>query len=181
MYGNEDVKLTRDVEACLVPSGEKIELKKGEVVSISQALGGSYTVLTQGNMVQIDSSNADALGKEIELTPAESSDPEQPFHEQLVWDQMKTCYDPEIPVNIVDLGLIYDCKVWELPNDNYRVNIKMTLTAPGCGMGPMIADDVKRKVEAIPSVELADVELVWEPQWDMDMVSESAKLQLGIL
>ena len=116
--------------------------------------------------------------KEIEES---SVNPEQPFHEQLVWDQMKTCYDPEIPVNIVDLGLIYDCKVWELENENYRVNIKMTLTAPGCGMGPVIADDVKRKVEAIPSVDIANVELVWEPQWNMDMVSESARLQLGML
>ncbi len=181
MYGNEETRIKRDVEANLVPSGDKITLKKGELVRITQALGGSYTVLIQGNMAQIDSSNADALGKVAEPSPADSGSEEQPFHEQLVWDQLKTCYDPEIPVNIVDLGLIYDCRVWELENENYRVNIKMTLTAPGCGMGPVIADDVKRKVEAIPSVDLADVELVWEPQWNMDMVSESAKLQMGML
>jgi probable FeS assembly SUF system protein SufT len=181
MDGKEEIRLSKDVEANLVPSGDKIKLKKGELVRITQALGGSYTVVFQGNMAQIDSSNADALGFKKEKIIPSQVNPEQPFHEQLVWDQMKTCYDPEIPVNIVDLGLIYDCKVWELENENYRVNIKMTLTAPGCGMGPVIADDVKRKVEAIPSVDIADVELVWEPQWNMDMVSESAKLQLGML
>ena len=181
MYGNDSVRLTRDVEANLVPSGDKITLKKGELVQITQALGGSYTVLIQGNMAQIYSSNADALGKKKKQSSDDVLKEEQPFHEQLVWDQLKTCYDPEIPVNIVDLGLIYDCSVWELENETHRVNIKMTLTAPGCGMGPSIAEDVKRKVEAIHSVEVADVELVWEPQWNMDMVSESAKLQLGML
>ena len=181
MYGNDSVRLTRDVEANLVPSGDTITLKKGELVRITQALGGSYTVLIQGNMAQVASSNADALGKEAEESQEDSCSAEQPFHEQLVWDQLKTCYDPEIPVNIVDLGLIYDCRVWELENENYRINIKMTLTAPGCGMGSVIAEDVKRKVEAIHSVEGADVELVWEPQWNMDMVSESAKLQMGML
>ena len=181
MFENEEVRLTRDVEANLVPSGDKITLKKGELVQITQALGGSYTVLIQGNMAQLASSNADALGKKTEKSQEDSISANQPFHEQLVWDQLKTCYDPEIPVNIVDLGLIYDCRVWELENENHRVNIKMTLTAPGCGMGPVIAEDVKRKGEAIHSVELADVELVWEPQWNMDMVSESAKLQMGML
>ncbi len=181
MDGNDSVRLTRDVEANLVPSGDKITLKKGELVQITQALGGSYTVLIQGNMAQIYSSNADALGKKKKQSSDDVLKEEQPFHEQLVWDQLKTCYDPEIPVNIVDLGLIYDCSVWELENETHRVNIKMTLTAPGCGMGPSIAEDVKRKVEAIHSVEVADVELVWEPQWNMDMVSESAKLQLGML
>jgi len=181
MDGNDSVRLTRDVEANLVPSGDKITLKKGELVQITQALGGSYTVLIQGNMAQIYSSNADALGKKKKQSSDDILKEEQPFHEQLVWDQLKTCYDPEIPVNIVDLGLIYDCSVWELENETHRVNIKMTLTAPGCGMGPSIAEDVKRKVEAIHSVEVADVELVWEPQWNMDMVSESAKLQLGML
>ena len=181
MYGNDSVRLTRDVEANLVPSGDKITLKKGELVQITQALGGSYTVLIQGNMAQIYSSNADALGKKKKQSSDDVLKEEQPFHEQLVWDQLKTCYDPEIPVNIVDLGLIYDCSVWELENETHRVNIKMTLTAPGCGMGPSIAEDVKRKVEAIHSVEVADVELVWEPQWNMDMVSESAKLQMGML
>ncbi|SVB97977.1 uncharacterized protein METZ01_LOCUS250831, partial [marine metagenome] len=120
-------------------------------------------------MAQIYSSNADALGKKKKQSSDDVLKEEQPFHEQLVWDQLKTCYDPEIPVNIVDLGLIYDCSVWELENETHRVNIKMTLTAPGCGMGPSIAEDVKRKVEAIHSVEVADVELVWEPQWNMDM------------
>jgi len=181
MHGNEEIRLNRDVEANLVPSGDKITLKEGELVKITQALGGSYTVIFQGNMAQIDSSNADALGKVNDSSPVDSGYSDQPFHEQLIWDQLKTCYDPEIPVNIVDLGLIYDCKVWELENEHYRVNIKMTLTAPGCGMGPVIAEDVKRKVEAITHVDLAEVDLVWEPQWNMDMVSESARLQLGML
>tara|TARA_Y100001934_G_C11913333_1_gene567706 strand:- start:40 stop:582 length:543 start_codon:yes stop_codon:yes gene_type:complete len=180
MDGNEEIRLLRDVEANAVPSGDRIILKKGELVMVTQALGGSITVVFQGNMAQIDSENSDALGIEIKKNEV-SVNPNQPFHEQLIWDQMKTCYDPEIPVNIVDLGLIYDCKVWELENENYRVNIKMTLTAPGCGMGPVIADDVKRKVEAIPSVDVVEVELVWEPQWNMEMVTEEAKLQLGML
>ena len=181
MYGNDSVRLTRDVEANLVPSGDKITLKKGELVRITQALGGSYTVLIQGNMAQVASSNADALGKEAEESQEDSCSAEQPFHEQLVWDQLKTCYDPEIPVNIVDLGLIYDCRVWELENENYRVNIKMTLTAPGCGMGPAIAMDAEMKIRNIPSVKDVQVEIVWEPLWDRDMMSDEAKLQLGMM
>ena len=181
MYGNDSVRLTRDVEANLVPSGDKITLKKGELVRITQALGGSYTVLIQGNMAQVASSNADALGKEAEESQEDSCSAKQPFHEQLVWDQLKTCYDPEIPVNIVDLGLIYDCRVWELENENYRINIKMTLTAPGCGMGPAIAMDAEMKIRNIPSVKDVQVEIVWEPIWDREMMSDEAKLQLGMM
>ena len=181
MYENDSVRLTRDVEANLVPSGDQITLKKGELVRITQALGGSYTVLIQGNMAQVASSNADALGKEAEESQADSCSAEQTFHEQLVWDQLKTCYDPEIPVNIVDLGLIYDCRVWELENENYRINIKMTLTAPGCGMGPAIAKDVEDKLMLLPNVDYVFVELVWDPPWSQDMMTDEAKLELGML
>ena len=180
MLGSEEVKVTRDVNAHLVPSGEKITIKKGESVQITQALGGSYTVIIRGNMAQINSENADALGKE-KTTPKKAEAILGDFHEDLVWDQLKTCYDPEIPVNIAELGLIYDCRPYELEDGQWRVEIKMTLTAPGCGMGPSIADEVKSKIESIPGVAEAKVDLVWEPPWNMEMMSEEAWLHLGMM
>ena len=180
MLGSEEVKITRDVDAHLVPSGDKITLKKGETVQITQALGGSYTVIIRGNMAQINSENADALGKE-KTTPKKAETIQGDFHEDMVWDQLKTCYDPEIPVNIAELGLIYDCRPYELEDGQWRIEIKMTLTAPGCGMGPSIADEVKSKVESIPGVAEAKVDLVWEPPWNMEMMSEEARLHLGMM
>ena len=180
MLGSEEVKVTRDVNAHLVPSGDKITIKKGELVQITQALGGSYTVIISGNMAQINSENADALGKE-KTTPKKAEAIPGDFHEDLVWDQLKTCYDPEIPVNIAELGLIYDCRPYELENGQWRIEIKMTLTAPGCGMGPSIADEVKSKIESIPGVAEAKVDLVWEPPWNMEMMSEEARLHLGMM
>ena len=175
---NEAITLTRDVDAYIVPSGDKITLLAGNVVRITQALGGNYTILVNGNMVQITSENADALGFEVEEKPGPET--HNDFSENLVWDQLKTCYDPEIPVNIVELGLIYDLDISE--NDNGKsVNIKMTLTAPGCGMGPVIADEVDRKVKGINGVQDVNVELVWEPQWNQSMMSEAAQLELGML
>ena len=180
MLGSEEVKVTRDVNAHLVPSGDKITIKKGELVQITQALGGSYTVIIRGNMAQINSENADALGKE-KTTPKKAAAIPGDFHEDLVWDQLKTCYDPEIPVNIAELGLIYDCRPYELEDGQWRIEIKMTLTAPGCGMGPSIADEVKSKIESIPGVAEAKVDLVWEPPWNMEMMSEEARLHLGMM
>ena len=136
----ESIRLLRDVDAFVVPSGDEVKLLAGNLVQITQALGGNYTVLINGNMVQITSENADALGLEIQEETLGNSGGNL---EQQVWDQLKTCYDPEIPVNIVELGLIYDLNIKE-SDTGQKINIKMTLTAPGCGMGPVIADEVER-------------------------------------
>lgn len=174
----ESVRLLRDVDAYMVPSGDEVKLLAGNLVKITQALGGNYTVIMNGNMVQIREENADALGMEIAIPKATSS-----FNgdiTQQVWDQLKTCYDPEIPVNIVELGLIYDLNVLG-PKEDKKVEIQMTLTAPGCGMGPVIAEEVDRKINGINGVTNVKVDLVWEPMWNRDMMSEEAKLELGML
>ena len=173
----ESIRLLRDVDAFVVPSGDEVKLLAGNLVQITQALGGNYTVLINGNMVQITSENADALGLEIQEETLGNSGGNL---EQQVWDQLKTCYDPEIPVNIVELGLIYDLNIKE-SDTGQKINIKMTLTAPGCGMGPVIADEVERKVNGIEGVESVNVKLVWEPMWSREMMSESAQLELGML
>lgn len=174
------IDLTRDCEATMVPSGAKVTLQKGNQVMITQALGGSYTVIINGNMARIEGKDGDAIGMQaVEMKKGEKID--GPVDEKLIWDQMRTCYDPEIPVNIVDLGLVYTCQVEPIPEGGNRANIKMTLTAPGCGMGSSIAADVENKVRTVPGVTDAKVELVWEPQWNQSMMSEAAKLQLGLL
>ena len=179
MNTNEDnrIRLIRDVEANMVPSGDKVTLVAGNLVQITQSLGGNYTIVINGNMAQISAKNADALGIEIEISDSDSISSE--FSEQLVWDQLKTCYDPEIPVNIVELGLIYDLNIKD-GEKGKKIDIKMTLTAPGCGMGPVISDEVDRKINALEDVENVNVELVWEPQWNQGMMSEAAQLELGM-
>ncbi|MFC1527832.1 putative Fe-S cluster assembly protein SufT [Candidatus Neomarinimicrobiota bacterium] len=177
----EKLILKRNVSAFLIPSGDKVTLQKGEPVSITQALGGSYTVLLNGNLFKLDGEDADAIGKKNIQTiviPSESQNNE--VSEQQVWDQLKTVYDPEIPINIVDLGLIYDCKLTKL-KEGTKVDIQMTLTAPGCGMGPIITEEAKQKTQGIQGVIDVNVELVWEPLWNREMMSETALLQLGIL
>ena len=174
----ESVHLLRDVDAYMVPSGDEVKLLAGNLVKITQALGGNYTVIMNGNMVQIREENADALGMKI-ATPKATSRFNGDVTQQ-VWDQLKTCYDPEIPVNIVELGLIYDLIVLG-PEKDKKVEIQMTLTAPGCGMGPVIAEEVDRKVNGINGVTNVKVDLVWEPMWNRDMMSEEAKLELGML
>ncbi len=182
MYGNnEEVVLQRDCTGIQVPFGEKVELPAGSRVRITQALGGSYTVVTEyGHMVRVSEADADALGKEV----SDNGYGDKPLAgeelEKAVWDQMRTVYDPEIPVNIVELGLVYSCKLADIGEGQHRADIIMTLTAPGCGMGPVIADDVKNKVTSVPGVKEANVEVVFEPQWDRDMMSEAARLQLGM-
>ena len=172
----ESIRLLRDVDAYVVPSGDEVKLLAGNLVRITQALGGNYTVIMNGNMVQIRAENADALG--IEVKEQEKTEPSGDIEKQ-IWDQLKTCYDPEIPVDIVELGLIYDLSM-ENGKTGKKVNIKMTLTAPGCGMGPVIADEVDRKVNGLDGVEDVSVELVWEPMWTRDMMSEAAQLELGM-
>ncbi len=172
--------LRRDVDALLIPSGARIFLQAGTEVRITQSLGGSYTVSIYGNLARIDANDADALGLETEAEIPESILAEMSL-EELIWLQMKKCYDPEIPVNIVDLGLIYSCDIIPLGANEHQVNIKMTLTAPGCGMGPTIAGDVKRKVSAAPRVKEVNVEMVFDPPWTREMMSDVAKLELGML
>ncbi|QLH42676.1 MAG: putative Fe-S cluster assembly protein SufT [Coxiellaceae bacterium] len=180
MYG-EIIILRRDCDALLIPSGAKISLPKGTEVTISQALGGTYTVGVYGNLARIDGKDADALGKEIILPDNEASN--SLSLEDQVWEQLRTCYDPEIPVNIVDLGLIYQCTLSPLPDqpEQHQADIQMTLTAPGCGMGPVLAADVKQKLLAIPGIVVAEVNIVFDPPWDQSRMSDAAKLQLGML
>lgn len=177
----EIIVLNRDCTALLVPSGARIVLHEGTEVTITQSLGNSYTVAVYGNLARIDGKDADALGK-ISTNPL-SELPLDATIEEKVWHQLKFVYDPEIPVNIVDLGLVYHCNVTPDLQDNtgYDVKITMTLTAPGCGMGPVIAYDAKQKILSIPGVKKADIDIVFDPPWDQSMMSDIAKLELGML
>jgi probable FeS assembly SUF system protein SufT len=182
MNSTDPVTLTRDVEAAIVPIGSKVTLQKGEQAYITQSLGGSYTVLVNGNMFRVEGKDADALGVQADAKPVSTGAPVTQEHlEKDIWNQLRSCYDPEIPVNIVDLGLIYDCHLEPLAASNYRVDVKMTLTAPGCGMGPMLAQDVQNKLLGLEGVDDVAVELVWDPPWNQAMMTEAAKLQLGLL
>lgn len=178
MNSVEIILLRRDCDAFLIPSGARIYLPQGSEVTITQSLGGSYTVNIYGNLARIEGKDADALGKEIVVTIDHQS--VDIALDDLVWIQLKTCYDPEIPVNIVDLGLIYSCVVTPLQEKN-RVDITMTLTAPGCGMGPVLAAEVKQKILAVRDIGDVNVEIVFDPPWDQSRMSDVAKLQLGLL
>ena len=183
MNMREEIVVSRNVEAIMIPSGERVLVPEGAHATITQSLGGSYTIITdRGLMVRISGKEVEAIGKTPENVPQseESATPATKEElEQAVWDQLKTCYDPEIPVNIVDLGLVYLCEL-EDNEGMTAVKIKMTLTAPGCGMGPVLAHDVKTKIETLPGVKNAEVEVVFDPVWDRSMMSEAAKLQLGL-
>ena len=182
MSNSDPVTLSRDVEAAVIPVGERVTLQKGQQAQITQSLGGSYTVIVNGNMFRVEGKDADALGLEVAAKPASTGAPvSQENLEKEIWNQLRSCYDPEIPVNIVDLGLIYDCHLTPLAAGNYRVDVKMTLTAPGCGMGPVLAQDVQNKVLSLEGVDDVAVELVWDPPWNQAMMTEEAKLQLGLL
>jgi len=182
MNSSESIVLARDVEAAMIPVGSKVTLQKGEQAYLTQSLGGSYTVVVNGNMFRIEGKDADALGLEATAKTANSGAPvTQELLEKEIWNQLRSCYDPEIPVNIVDLGLIYDCHVAPLAESTYRVDVKMTLTAPGCGMGPMLAQDVQNRLLGLEGIDDVAVELVWDPPWNQAMMTEAAKLQLGLL
>jgi len=182
MNSNESITLNRDVEAAIIPVGTQVTLQKGEEAYITQSLGGSYTVIVNGNMFRIDGKDADALGMEVTSKPASTGGPVSAEQlEKDIWNQLRSCYDPEIPVNIVDLGLIYDCHISNLAPASHRVEVKMTLTAPGCGMGPMLAQDVQNRLLSLEGVVVVAVELVWDPPWNQAMMSEAAKLQLGLM
>ena len=183
MQTSQPIHLLRECDAAFVPSGEPTRFASGTEVSITQSLGGAYTVLAGGRLARIEGKDADALGlgASIEPKPTTEAAGTGPVDEGLVWRQLKTCYDPEIPVNIVELGLIYDLHITPHPEGGSLVDVKMTLTAPGCGMGAMIAEDAQRKVLAVPGVTEARVELVWDPPWSQGMMTEAAKLELGLM
>ena len=175
--------LTRDVTATQIPAGTKQALTAGTVVFIHQTLGGSYTVQTDFGLFRIDNQDADAIGEQVLDAAVKGStltdgapDPET------IWDQLRKVFDPEIPVNIVDLGLVYSMDIGKLPdNGGYKVDVAMTLTAPGCGMGPAIAEDAKSKILLVPGVAAADVRVTWEPPWTQSMISEEGKMKLGLI
>jgi probable FeS assembly SUF system protein SufT len=181
---HEKVRLKRDIEAIQIPSGMKVQMTIGTEVTITQSLGGSYTVVSEdGFLARISAENADALGKEAEARKEGDSDKAagpitQEKIQEAVWEQLKTCYDPEIPVNIVELGLIYKCDITP-QDDGFRVAIEMTLTAPGCGMGPVLANEIESKIRGISGVKATNVNVVFDPPWEQSMMSEAAKLQLG--
>jgi probable FeS assembly SUF system protein SufT len=183
MQESTEKVLLRDCDAVRIPSGEPMRLAKGERVTITQALGGSYTVATSEGLARIRDADADALGMESTVRKgtvgAEAGGVR--VEEGAVWEQLKTCYDPEIPVNIVDLGLVYDCSVVQPEGAVAQVAVKMTLTAPGCGMGPVIAKEAEDKIQAIPGVGEARVEVVWDPPWNQSMISEVGKMKLGLI
>jgi probable FeS assembly SUF system protein SufT len=179
MHREKTLEVLRDVEATLIPSGAKVKLQKGSMVMITQALGTSYTVYVNGNLVRIAGTDGDALGLVILESP--DINLQEGSLEDKIWTQMRTCFDPEIPVNIVDLGLVYSCQVFPLGKEDHRVEVTMTLTAPGCGMGPVLIGEVEQKIRQIHGVTEVKVELVFDPPWSRDMMSDEAKLQLGLL
>ena len=180
MRMQKEVTTTREIEAREIPSGTKLMIPEGTPLAITQSLGGSYTVMTPyGSMVRIDGKDADAIGEEVVASPEEAAAGKTT--EELAWEQLKTCYDPEIPVNIVDLGLVYQCGATPLPEGGKKVEVRFTLTAPGCGMGDVLREDIRGKLLSLPDVREADVQVLFDPPWNMSMMSEAAKLQLGLM
>ncbi len=180
-YENEPIVVQRDVKAVAIPAGVEVNLKLGQVGYITQALGGSFTVYIDGNLFRIAGQDAGAIGKEAAKPPAVPPGASEEDIKEIIWQQLRTCYDPEIPVNIVDLGLVYECVVSRNEDATRTVEIKMTLTAPGCGMGEVLVQDVREKVEIVPTVALANVELTFDPPWNQTMMSDEARLQTGMM
>ena len=183
MFGhtNEPFSLARDVAAVIIPAGEEITLREGTSGFITQALGGSFTVYVEGNLFRVSGSDADALGKEPVPPPSIPNNATDADIEEVIWAQLKTCYDPEIPVDIVNLGLIYRCEVTALGNGERSVSVDMTLTAPGCGMGDILVADARDKIAVIPTVADVSVELVFDPPWNVGLMSDEARLQTGLM
>jgi probable FeS assembly SUF system protein SufT len=176
-----EYSLVRDVPATMIPAGTPATLAAGDVVYVTQTLGGNVTVRTDAGLFRIDASEADALGAAfVAQAKGGAAVDAGPFSEQSVWEALKGCFDPEIPVNIVDLGLVYDLVIEPTPAGKNRVAVKMTLTAPGCGMGPVIANDAKAKIEALSAVEEAQVVIVWDPVWNPQMISAQGRQILGL-
>jgi len=182
MSSDEPVTLTRDVEAAVIPVGNRVTLEKGGQAYITQTLGGSYTVIVNGNMFRIEGKDADALGLEVAAKPVSTGAPvTQEQLEKEIWNQLRSCYDPEIPVNIVDLGLVYECALSPRDEGGQRATVRFTLTAPGCGMGDFLRQDVIGKLMSVPGIDQVDAEVVFDPQWNQSMMSDAARLQLGMM
>ena len=179
-HTSEPICFERDCDVVLVPAGDEVTLPAGTVGYITQALGGSFTIYVEGNLFRLSGTQADAIGKEPIPAPSLPDNASDADVETLVWQQLRTCYDPEIPVSIVELGLIYECEVTPLGGGDRRVDVDMTLTAPGCGMGDILVDDVRTKLLMIPTLIQADVELVFDPPWNQTMMSEAARLEVGL-
>ncbi len=178
---NQDYTLVKDCPATVIPAGDKVILKAGTSVFVTQTLGGNVTVRTDQGLLRIAREEAAAIGGYTAAAVSPSSGSGQTvFSEEAVWDALKTCFHPEIPVNIVDLGLVYDLAVDKTPTGANSVEVKMTLTAPGCGMGPVIAEDARQKIAALPAVESARVHIVWDPQWTPQMISAAGRKILGL-
>jgi probable FeS assembly SUF system protein SufT len=180
-YENEPVVIKRDVEAIMVPGGQPITLKLGLAGYITQALGGSFTLYVEGNLYRLAGDQADAIGKEIVRPPELPPNSTEDDVRGLAWQQMRSCYDPEIPINIVDLGLVYACDVSVNAEQKRDIHVTMTLTAPGCGMGDVLVQDVRDKLESIPTVGHVEVNLTFDPPWTQTMMSDAAKLQTGMM
>ncbi len=180
---DEQRTLTREVEVTLIPQGTPMTLPEGEAVTITHRLGGNFTVMTQNGMFRISGANADALGETVaDSQQTDESDANAgPVDKDTLWEALKTVFDPEIPVNIVDLGLVYSLECSDHENGGNKIDMQMTLTAPGCGMGPVIAEDAKNRLEAIPGVTEAAVDIVWDPPWDQEMITEEGKMVLGLI
>lgn len=174
------VTLSRDCQAVQIPAGHTVTLPAGTEVDVTQTLGGTYTVHAAGALFRISGKDADALGLSVDQPAANPASSGETVTEAMVWETLKTCYDPEIPVNIVDLGLVYDMGIEVLPSGNRKVFVKMTLTAPGCGMGATIAGDAQQKILMLPGVEDASVEIVWDPPWHQSMITAEGRRLLGI-
>jgi len=179
MLKEDTIVVTRDIDALLIPTGVKIVIEEGSLVMITQALGNSYTVYINGNLARVSGKDGDALGMIIMQDPDVNA--MDISIDEKVWELLKTCFDPEIPVNIVDLGLVYECDILPLRRDENAIQIKMTLTAAGCGMGPVLIADIIEKLKTIKTVIDVKVDLVFDPPWSREMMSEVAKLQLGMM
>jgi len=180
-YSPQTVALSRDVIGTLIPAGTKVELPSGTSATITQALGGSYTVQVEGHLFRIEGKDADALGKEVSKGPDVPENASDEDLENAVMEQLRTVYDPEIPINVVELGLIYESRLEHLADGKRKAVIRMTLTAPGCGMGDILVADAKAKVLEIPGIAEADVQLTFDPPWTQDKMSEAARLQAGLM
>ncbi len=176
----QELELSENCPATAIPAGNKVRLGAGTKVFITQTLGGNVTVRTDQGLFRIERDHAHLIAGYVPAAGASAGPAQTAFSEEAVWDMLKTCFDPEIPVNIVDLGLVYDLAIEKTPAGGNSVEVKMTLTAPGCGMGPVIAEDARQKIAALPTVESAKVHIVWDPQWTPQMISETGRKVLGI-
>ena len=177
---SQPCQFERDCDVVMIPNGDEVTIPVGTVGYITQSLGGSFTVFVDGNLFRVAGQDADAIGREPVLPPSLPDDATLDDVEKLIWTQIRTCYDPEIPVNVVELGLIYSCELEVDDQGNRRVMVTMTLTAPGCGMGDILVEDVRSKIMLIPTIDSVDVELTFDPPWNHQMMSDAARLETGM-